>query len=457
LWLQDTLETEYKRAAREKKTRLAQGKGVKAFNGMYKQDMASSWESLPPGPEPTSVAPDIHAYIPHLTKKSSFFRPNPATVERRQDEYQAMIEELMSDRMPALVREIRSSRNITDFFGYWRRDVEFEEKYRKKNPHLATAPRSTMASSVFSTYYASSQSSIYSSSRPSKRSLTSSISTRPDSIADSIGSTCPTIGSFATITSPFKPRKSLDSAEALKKAERDARRHSSSSESSTQSEEAVSDSSYTANSSAPKIAEGSPPVKFNHNPNRGPEPPSPIQEDAATEISKPPIKSPVESILTNPFQTAKRKADNRRSNRSWQVFGSPVSRASSGDSFKDIHRMFIPLILHCSPSSFIDHVANLHVEESWHDFLRNPVEALVGAEEYLGDLDYKLPKSDERSSMSSTNSADSAEAIIPDRKLHMPQASVPVRVSLSDFDFSPNGHLSTFSLTLVWLVALIFN
>ena len=103
--------------------RLAQGKGVKTFNGMYKQDMASSWESLPPGPEPNSVATDVHSYLPHLTKKSSFFRPNPATIDNRQREFQALIEALMSDDMPALVKEIRASRIITDFFGYWRRDL----------------------------------------------------------------------------------------------------------------------------------------------------------------------------------------------------------------------------------------------------------------------------------------------------------------------------------------------
>jgi hypothetical protein len=34
LWLQEALEQEYSRAAREKKVRLQQGKGVKAFNGM---------------------------------------------------------------------------------------------------------------------------------------------------------------------------------------------------------------------------------------------------------------------------------------------------------------------------------------------------------------------------------------------------------------------------------------
>ncbi|KAF5342699.1 hypothetical protein D9611_001654 [Ephemerocybe angulata] len=422
LWLQDTLEGEYKRSARERRVRLAQGKGVKKFNGMYKQDMASSWESLPPGPEPTSVATDIHAHVPHLTKKSSFFRPNIATIERNQEEYQALIETLMSDDMPALVKEIRATRIITDFFGYWRRDIEFDEKFRKKNPHLAHAPRSSITSSVFSSYFTGPSSSGASLSsfggRSSKRSLSST--TRPDSITESV------VSSSATVASPStKSRSSLDSAEALRRADRDVRRHSSSSESSTQSEEAVSDSSYTANSSAPKIAEDSPPVKFNHNPQRGPEPPSPIQEDSMSESTH---KSPLDAIAF-PFQITRRaKAGaDRRSNRNCSVYSPPMgnSPVNSNDA--------------ACPSE-------MQVEESWESFIQG---GIASADMYLDELDFASPGTKEErasmQSMASVNSVDSAEACIPDRnlalreqELHMPRASVPV--SLSDFDiFSESG------------------
>ena len=53
----------YGRAAREKKIRLAQGRGIK---GLYKEDMASFWDSLPTSPDPKSVAQDIHQYLPTL-------------------------------------------------------------------------------------------------------------------------------------------------------------------------------------------------------------------------------------------------------------------------------------------------------------------------------------------------------------------------------------------------------
>lgn len=101
--------------------------------------------------------------------------------------------------------------------------------------------------------------------------------------------------------------------------------------------------------------------------------------------------------------------------------------------------------------------ADLHVEESWHDFIRNPVESLEGAQAYLEGLDLKLPKTpkEERTSMSSVNTSDSADAVIPDRKLHMPQASAPVRVSLSDFEFSEsNVHMSLLSTSLPSMLSI---
>lgn len=317
LWLQDHLETEYKQAARERRTRLAQGKGVKTFNGMYKQDMASSWESLPPGPEPTSVANDIHAHLPSLTKKTTFFRPNPATIEKHQNEFVAMVEALMSDDMPALVKEIRATRDVTDFFGFWRRDVEFEEKYRKKNPHLAHAPRSAMTDSVFSTYFPNSSSStqLYSQSRRSKRSLSSSTS-RPDSLAETVTSLTSTLRGFAPSTKSRQSKQAT--SKERERTDRDIRRHSSSSESSAQSEEAVSDSSCTANSSAPHIAEDTPPVKYNHNPHRGPEPPSPIREFAETETLA--EKSPLDTMGGLAFHIHRQsKAGDRRSNRNCSI------------------------------------------------------------------------------------------------------------------------------------------
>jgi len=127
LWFQDGLELEYQRSARQKRQRLLQGKGVKR-NGFYLQDQASSWESLPPGPDPKSVAQDIHEYIPKLMKRGTLFRPSMATIEKRHAELQAFVVALLEEGQPALIKEMRSTRLVTDFFGYWHRDAALASK-----------------------------------------------------------------------------------------------------------------------------------------------------------------------------------------------------------------------------------------------------------------------------------------------------------------------------------------
>ncbi|KAF8917289.1 hypothetical protein CPB85DRAFT_1453042 [Mucidula mucida] len=89
LWLQEELEEHYDRLAREKRQRLLAGKGIKK-DGFYKQDAASSWDSLPPGPDPNSVAQHFHDLRP----------------------YSRMTSPPHSD--------LRGDRLVTDFFGVWR-------------------------------------------------------------------------------------------------------------------------------------------------------------------------------------------------------------------------------------------------------------------------------------------------------------------------------------------------
>ncbi|KAF9068967.1 hypothetical protein BDP27DRAFT_1326208 [Rhodocollybia butyracea] len=153
LWFQDTLELEYSRLARMKRQRLLAGKGVKR-DGFYLQDRASSWESLPPGPEANSVAKDIHEIIPKLTKKGTLFRASQATIEQRQREIVAFVEALFADDVPSLVAELRADRKFTDFFGYWRRDHELALKNEARSPAGKTLkPRTSITSSVLSSYF----------------------------------------------------------------------------------------------------------------------------------------------------------------------------------------------------------------------------------------------------------------------------------------------------------------
>ncbi|KAG1857947.1 hypothetical protein C8R48DRAFT_775399 [Suillus tomentosus] len=152
LWFQDSLEAEYALMARQKITRLAAGKGVKK-GGMYIQrDQAASFDSLPPGPDPHSVARDIHRYIPKLTKKGTLFRASQATVDQRFVEFRAMIDAFFKEDLPMLLKELMATRTFTDFFGYWRRDHDLAIKTQKIQTSPAK-PRRSMSSSMLSAYF----------------------------------------------------------------------------------------------------------------------------------------------------------------------------------------------------------------------------------------------------------------------------------------------------------------
>lgn len=146
--------------ARIKRHRLAAGKGVKK-DGLYKHPgQASSFESLPPGPEVNSVAKHIHEIIPKLSRKGTLFRPSQALVDQRAKEFKAMIEGLFEEDVPTLVKELRDARIIRDFFALWRRDKDRERKMNEKPGNSVRNSRSSIASSAFSMYFSASNISL---------------------------------------------------------------------------------------------------------------------------------------------------------------------------------------------------------------------------------------------------------------------------------------------------------
>ncbi|KAH9063993.1 hypothetical protein EDB87DRAFT_1829702 [Lactarius vividus] len=151
LWFQDMLELRYGVISREKRQRLQAGKGVKK-NGIYIHDRAASFESLPPGPDPKSVAMDVHQYLPKLTKRGVLFRQTQHTINQRQNEFVALIKAFFEEDVPSLVQELRQDRIIRDFFGYWRRDYDLACKEKGKRPKTASdaAETTTIFSSMFS-------------------------------------------------------------------------------------------------------------------------------------------------------------------------------------------------------------------------------------------------------------------------------------------------------------------
>ncbi|KAF9649236.1 hypothetical protein BDM02DRAFT_1928766 [Thelephora ganbajun] len=168
LWFQETLELEYSIQAREKRRRLEQGKGVKK-NGVYLDSkQAASFDSLPPGPDPTSVSLDIHDYIPKLSKKATLFRANQATIDQRQHQFAELINALFASEAPTLIEELRASRTFKDFFGWWRRDKDFA---RRHGPGKGKRPEVPILDSVPFYFDISNASQIFSAPTRSFRDL----------------------------------------------------------------------------------------------------------------------------------------------------------------------------------------------------------------------------------------------------------------------------------------------
>ncbi|KZT01409.1 uncharacterized protein LAESUDRAFT_815919 [Laetiporus sulphureus 93-53] len=208
LWFQEIIEEEYEQMARAKRSRLAAGKGVKK-NGVYvHSDQAASFESLPPGPEAASIAKGIHEIIPKLTKKGTFFRASQSTVDQRGREFCAMIQALFADDVPTLVRELRETRLVRDFFGYWRRDKDLE---RKRNVRPASSPgagakmgvRSSSASTM-SMYFSASNLSLAMAepppSLPRSRPHTSPSAPMPASAPPDLSASSSSTGSLSPTT-----------------------------------------------------------------------------------------------------------------------------------------------------------------------------------------------------------------------------------------------------------------
>jgi hypothetical protein len=152
LWFQDCFEYEYERMSRAKRKRLAAGKGVEKDGFYIQEDQA---EPLPPGPDPQSVAKDIHYYLPKLTKKGVLFRSNQATIDQRFQELQACMQGFFQEGAPMLIQELRKNQQVADFFGYWRRDFNFAVEQQKGKMFEKQVSRSSISSSVFSTYFPS--------------------------------------------------------------------------------------------------------------------------------------------------------------------------------------------------------------------------------------------------------------------------------------------------------------
>jgi hypothetical protein len=291
LSFQQTLEEEYGPAAREKKKRLAQGKGVKGFDGLYKKDQASSFESLPSGPDPHSVALDIHEHLPTLTRKGTIFRASQVTIDRRQAELIAFIRALFSDDMPALIKEIRDTSVVSDFFGFWRSDFDFAAESQSS----MTFRRKSLTNSVFSSYF---------SSHPS--------------LSDTAPRNSPSKGSHRSTTPhSLSLTRSTENVEKLRypcgSSRRSRSRPLSTSSDSSAYSESSSDTSLSS-SSCPASIDDNVPIVFCHNPS---DQFNSILEVLPEEQESLPTPEPYREVKPRP----RASATERKARRIYSIFG----------------------------------------------------------------------------------------------------------------------------------------
>ncbi|KAF8206245.1 hypothetical protein K438DRAFT_1756334 [Mycena galopus ATCC 62051] len=83
-------------------------------------------------------------------EEGHMFRASQAMTDQRQAELTAFIAALWMDDVPTLLEDFRKDRMVTDFFGFWRRDQDIQ-----KTSNAAGKSRSSVSSSVFSTYFSS--------------------------------------------------------------------------------------------------------------------------------------------------------------------------------------------------------------------------------------------------------------------------------------------------------------
>ncbi|KAK7032305.1 hypothetical protein VNI00_013264 [Paramarasmius palmivorus] len=193
------------------------------------------------------------------------------------------------DDVPALLEELRSDRIVTDFFGYWRRDYDLEQKRQGRLKKY----RSSMASSILSFY------------------------SGPDPDDDS--------RSFTTTSSPVSesfPRSSMSSissSDSPSRTERSRSRPLSGSSDSSSGSSPSSGGSITGLSIAPSIAEEVP-IVFGHNPRvRSAQSMQSLPEDVDTV----PLSPGAESFVVR--RVKKRSSRETLYRRSARIFSTPPS------------------------------------------------------------------------------------------------------------------------------------
>ncbi|KAG9315356.1 hypothetical protein JVU11DRAFT_4501 [Chiua virens] len=306
LWFQESLEVEYSRAARQKRSRLAAGKGVKK-NGVYiHSDQAASWESLPFGPDPNDIARDIHQYIPKLSKKGILFRASQETIDNRFEDLRQMMRVLLQDDLPTLIQEIKATRTFTDFFGVWRRDVDLARKVQSSQKSTAERSRTSFSSSILSALPVSPASLSAKSLSPAKGKSPSRSYGHSDSSSED-GLDPPRQGRLMEKRQEFSSMRSRASS------------FGSQSSSSLPSTPVTMPRQLSPSSSHPVVASQDMPIRFSHNPHVPGAERSSILESLPEDCE---LASSPKSDLDGGLSRTRTESISRK-NRNARVYGSP--------------------------------------------------------------------------------------------------------------------------------------
>ncbi|KAG8908368.1 hypothetical protein FRB99_007296 [Tulasnella sp. 403] len=112
---------------------------------------AASFDSLPSGPEPLALALDVHTLLPKLSKKTALFgRPSPQLLTQRADDFKAFVESLFQIHTPVM-EDVCQSREVRDWFGYWKRDHESARKAQAQSSSAGLSSSTVLRGSPSST------------------------------------------------------------------------------------------------------------------------------------------------------------------------------------------------------------------------------------------------------------------------------------------------------------------
>lgn len=170
-----------------------------------------------------------------------------------------MMQALLRDDLPALIKEIKTTHTFTDFFSVWRKDIDLAQKAQSPQKPAADRPRSSLSNSIRSAFLVSPVSLSAKSSSPTKGKAPEKIQILPATSTHSDSS------SGGTVDLP-RPSRLVDRRQEIRSTRHRAPSSGSHSSSSSPSTPVTIPRQLPRTSGQPIIASQEMPIRFGHNP-----------------------------------------------------------------------------------------------------------------------------------------------------------------------------------------------